>query len=162
MNFVMNHAACAGSLEKPVDQQSSALPLCYRCPLHSPQVCGKTKRVSWSMKSYYSQPLAVDFIKSQNTGCQKTLGPEAICLVQHATSTTLRAEIAEEKLGVEKHFLKFSWFYSVRWGVSMVIENSDPLKYIYRRIDKCDIWLLWLDNQRIEPVTFDQWSMYCQ
>ena len=33
MNFVMNHAPGAGSIARPVDQQSSALPLCYRCHL---------------------------------------------------------------------------------------------------------------------------------
>ena len=29
MNFVMNHAPCAGSIVRPVDQQSSALPLSF-------------------------------------------------------------------------------------------------------------------------------------
>ena len=32
MNFVMNHAPGAGLIAQPVDQQSSALPLCYGCP----------------------------------------------------------------------------------------------------------------------------------
>ena len=32
MNIVMNHAPGAGSIARPVDQQSSALPLCYGCP----------------------------------------------------------------------------------------------------------------------------------
>ena len=32
MNFVMNHAPGAGSIARPVDQQSSALPLCYGRP----------------------------------------------------------------------------------------------------------------------------------
>ena len=32
MNFVTNHAPDAGSIARPVDQQSSALPLCYGCP----------------------------------------------------------------------------------------------------------------------------------
>ena len=31
MNFVMNHAPGAGSIARPVDQQSSTLPLCYGC-----------------------------------------------------------------------------------------------------------------------------------
>ena len=29
MNFVMNHASGAGFIARPVNQQSSALPLCY-------------------------------------------------------------------------------------------------------------------------------------
>ena len=29
MNFIMNHAPGAGSIARPVDQQSSALPLSY-------------------------------------------------------------------------------------------------------------------------------------
>ena len=33
MNFVMNHAPGAGSIARPVDQQSSALPLYHRSPL---------------------------------------------------------------------------------------------------------------------------------
>ena len=32
MNFGMNHARGAGSIARPVDLQSSVLPLCYRCP----------------------------------------------------------------------------------------------------------------------------------
>ena len=32
MNIAMNHAPGAGSIARPVDQQSSALPLCYGCP----------------------------------------------------------------------------------------------------------------------------------
>ena len=32
MHFVMNHAADAGSITLPVDQQSSMLPLSYGCP----------------------------------------------------------------------------------------------------------------------------------
>ena len=33
MNFVMNHAPRAGSIARPVDQKSNALPLRYGCPL---------------------------------------------------------------------------------------------------------------------------------
>ena len=32
MNFVMNHAPGAGSIVRPVDQQSSVLPLYHGCP----------------------------------------------------------------------------------------------------------------------------------
>ena len=32
MNFVMNHSPGAGSIPQPIDQQSSMLPLYYRCP----------------------------------------------------------------------------------------------------------------------------------
>ena len=32
MNFDMKHAPGVGSIAGPVDQQSSALPLCYGCP----------------------------------------------------------------------------------------------------------------------------------
>ena len=31
MNYIMNHASGAGSIARPVDQQSRALPLCYVC-----------------------------------------------------------------------------------------------------------------------------------
>ena len=31
MNFVMNHASGAGSIARPVDQQSSAMPLYHGC-----------------------------------------------------------------------------------------------------------------------------------
>ena len=37
MNNVMNYAPGAGSLARPVDQQSSTLPLCYGCPLSMQQ-----------------------------------------------------------------------------------------------------------------------------
>ena len=33
MNVVTNHAIGAGSIDRPIDQQSSALPLYYGCPL---------------------------------------------------------------------------------------------------------------------------------
>ena len=32
MNFIMNYAPGVGSIARPVDQQSSALPLCYAAP----------------------------------------------------------------------------------------------------------------------------------
>ena len=35
MNFVMNHAPGAGSIARPVDQQSSVLSLSYGCPMYS-------------------------------------------------------------------------------------------------------------------------------
>ena len=33
INFVLNHAPSARSIVQPVDHQSSALPLCYGCPI---------------------------------------------------------------------------------------------------------------------------------
>ena len=33
INFVMKHATGAGSFDRPVDQHSRKLPLCYGCPL---------------------------------------------------------------------------------------------------------------------------------
>ena len=32
MDFIMNHASSAGSIDRPVDQQSSTLPLSYGFP----------------------------------------------------------------------------------------------------------------------------------
>ena len=43
MNFVMNHAPGAGSMARPVDQQSSALPLRYRCPPQTEQYSVKSE-----------------------------------------------------------------------------------------------------------------------
>ena len=37
INFVMNHAPGAGSIARPVDQQSNALPLNHECPLSQPR-----------------------------------------------------------------------------------------------------------------------------
>ena len=34
VNFVMNHAPGADSIDRPVDQQSSMLQLCYGSPMH--------------------------------------------------------------------------------------------------------------------------------
>ena len=34
MKFVMNHASGAGSLVRPVEQQSNVLPLYHGCPLY--------------------------------------------------------------------------------------------------------------------------------
>ena len=34
MNFDVNHAPGAGLIARPVDQQSSVLPLCHGCPLY--------------------------------------------------------------------------------------------------------------------------------
>ena len=38
MNFDMNHAPCAGTIARPVDQQSSALSLYHGCPLKTCRV----------------------------------------------------------------------------------------------------------------------------
>ena len=40
INFGMNHAPVAGSIAQPVDQQSSALPLCYDPPPFPPAPTG--------------------------------------------------------------------------------------------------------------------------
>ena len=40
---VKNHVPGAGSIARPVDRQSSALPLCYECPLLHVMNYGKTR-----------------------------------------------------------------------------------------------------------------------
>ena len=45
--FVVNHAPGAGSIARPVDQQSSALPLCYGHPLY---MC--IENASWRYNDY--------------------------------------------------------------------------------------------------------------
>ena len=55
INFVLNHTAGAGSFARPVDQQSSALPLSYGCPhlILSKQIkVGKSSRKK-GLFSYY-------------------------------------------------------------------------------------------------------------
>ena len=44
MNFVMNHAPNAGSIVRPVDQQSRAIPLYHGCPRIPASKCVITKQ----------------------------------------------------------------------------------------------------------------------
>ena len=56
-NFIMNHAPGAGLIIKPVDQQSSPIPLCHRCPSPSPPLSysiniTKKRAYIWAHKFY--------------------------------------------------------------------------------------------------------------